>query len=369
MKSFSHLKPHKVLILVGLTVIAAGFGFSSPKEPAIDVMAEESVERILTIRASQEIHTPVPPSKSELDTIRETIDWSDEPSPVPALVDREHFDVYVNVTKEYLEYVFEKFGYTGKMIDSGETTAIPPLFTVTIPQGWAEDESVQFKKSIFYRVILPLILHENEAVLRQRNRLNALHTTLQSGEPLEVEEANWLRQRAIDYKVIGSGHAGAVGIEAMENLLLRVDMVPPSMALGQAAYESGYATSRFAHSANALFGQWDWSANAIKPQQQRAGKGNYGIKAFEYPIDSVRAYIWNLNTHYRYEEFRQMRSRQRGDRKGRYVFDAEALAGTLLAYSERGVEYVKDLQGIMRFNDLQMADHLRLLEGEPIYFD
>jgi hypothetical protein len=104
--------------------------------------------------------------KTELEIIRDTVDWSDAPSPAPELVKTDDYDVYINVTKEYLVYVFDKLGYTGEKIDSGETTAIPPLIVVTISKGWADAETVQFKKSIFYRVILSLIMYENEAVLR-----------------------------------------------------------------------------------------------------------------------------------------------------------------------------------------------------------
>ena len=145
-------------------------------------------------------------------------------------------------------------------------------------------------------------------------------------------------------------------------------MVPPSLALAQAAHESGYATSRFAYSANALFGQWDWSANAVKPQQQRKGMGNYGIKSFDQPIDSVRAYIWNLNTHRAYADFRKVRAALRGEQQGRITLDSKKLADTLTSYSERGTEYTEELKSTISYNRLDRADHLRLIEGEPIYF-
>ncbi len=146
-------------------------------------------------------------------------------------------------------------------------------------------------------------------------------------------------------------------------------MVSPSLALAQAAHESGYATSRFAYTGNALFGQWDWSKDAIKPQQQRKGMGNYGIKSFAQPVDSVRAYIWNLNTHRAYAGFRRERAIQRGTTQGRIALDGAKLAATLTDYSERGAEYTAELQGTISFNRLERADNLRLMEGEPIYFN
>ena len=97
--------------------------------------------------------------------------------------------------------------------------------------------------------------------------------------------------------------------------------------------------------------------------------GNYGIRAFPYPIDSVRAYLWNLNTHRAYDDFRRLRAEFRDGRSGRVSLDGHALAATLLSYSERGEEYTKEIQGIIDYNRLTLADDLRLLEGEPIYFD
>ncbi len=155
----------------------------------------------------------------------------------------------------------------------------------------------------------------------------------------------------------------------LEEMLHRVDEVPAGLALGQAAYESGYGTSRFATTGNALFGQWAWDDSAMKPQEQRQAKGNYGVRAFESPIDSVRAYLFNLNTHRVYDDFRRERERQRAGAEGRKVFDGLALAGTLLEYSERRQAYVDDLQGIMRFNGLERADDLSLVPGDPVYFE
>lgn len=305
---------------------------------------------------------------TELDIIRDSIDWSDAPSPAPELVRTDNYDVYINVSKEYLTYVFDKLGYNGEKIDSGETTAIPPLLVVSIAKGWSDGETVQFKKSIFYRVILSLVLYENEAVLRERERLLSL---LQSRAPdgsMSNVQTKALNELAYSYRVIKEETDGTLSDDQIQELLRRVDMVPPSLALAQAAHESGYATSRFAHSANALFGQWDWSENAVKPQQQRKGMGNYGIKSFEQPIDSVRAYIWNLNTHRAYTGFRKERAAQRGSATGRFVFDSAKLAGTLTSYSERGEEYTRELQGTISYNRLIRADQLRLMEGEPIYF-
>lgn len=265
-------------------------------------------------------------------------------------------------------YVFDKLGYTGEKIDSGETTAIPPLLVVSISKGWSDGETVQFKKSIFYRVILSLVLFENEAVLRERDKLLSI-LEAREDDTISSTQLKALNRLAYSYRAVKEESDEPLTEAQIQDLLSRVDIVPASLALAQAAHESGYASSRFAHSANALFGQWDWSANAVKPQQQRKGMGNYGIKSFDQPVDSVRAYIWNLNTHRAYAGFRKERARQRGDELGLIVFDGHKLAGTLTSYSERGEEYTKELQGTISYNRLGRADNLRLMKGDPIYFN
>jgi len=145
--------------------------------------------------------------------------------------------------------------------------------------------------------------------------------------------------------------------------LMRVDTVPPSLALGQAAYESGYGTSRFAREGNALFGQWTYGGKGMQPKQKRASKGNYGVAAYDWPLESVRGYMRNLNTHRAYQKLRDKRAAARSnDREP----TGDELADTLTSYSERGAEYVRSLKGIMRTNELAVADHATLQAGPAI---
>jgi len=377
--------------LIALVLIAIGFALSfysnrstaveepivvettapAPEEGYIEVIpaTDDSLSRVALIHASHDAPPPLEKSeKTELELIRESIDWSDAPSPKPELVKTDDYDVYINVTKEFLTYVFDKWGYTGDKIDSGETEAIPPLLVVSIKKGWSDNETVQFKKSIFYRVILTLILYENEAVLRERDNLLAILESRKDDGTFPDGQMAHLNHLAHSYRVIKEESEVALTEDQIQDLLSRIDMVPPSLALAQAAHESGYATS-FAYTANALFGQWDWSADSIKPQQQREGMGNYGIKSFDQPIDSVRSYIWNLNTHRAYAGFRKIRAAQRGEQQGRITLDSKKLADTLTSYSERGTEYTEELKSTISYNRLDRADHLRLIEGEPVYFN
>jgi uncharacterized FlgJ-related protein len=379
--------------LIALVLIAIGFALnfynqkSAPTaEPAIaettaveseaegvftevTLASEKSLSQVALIHTSHDAPPLEKSKKTELELIRESIDWSDAPSPKPELVKTDDYDVYINVTKDFLTYVFDKWGYTGDKIDSGETEAIPPLLVVSIKKGWSDNETVQFKKSIFYRVILTLVLYENEAVLREREKLLAILETRGDDGIFPDDQTERLNRLAHSYRVIKEESEVPLTEDQIQELLSRVDMVPPSLALAQAAHESGYATSRFSYTANALFGQWDWSANSVKPQQQRKGMGNYGIKSFDQPIDSVRSYIWNLNTHRAYAGFRKVRAAQRGEQQGRITLDSKKLADTLTSYSERGTEYTEELKSTISYNRLDRADHLRLIEGDPVYFN
>jgi Bax protein len=136
------------------------------------------------------------------------------------------------------------------------------------------------------------------------------------------------------------------------------------LALGQAAYESGYGTSRFAHQGNSLFGQWTYGGDGIAPENKREEKGNYGIAAFEWPFDSVRGYFLNLMSHPAYEDLRRLRADMRAAGK---PLDSLTLADGLIRYSERGQEYVDSLKGMIRKNGLDIADNA-VFRDEPLRF-
>jgi len=136
------------------------------------------------------------------------------------------------------------------------------------------------------------------------------------------------------------------------------------LALGQAAYESGYGTSRFAVQGNALFGQWTYGGKGLVPEQQRKSLGDHRIAAFDWPFDSVRGYFINLMSHPAYEDFRRLRAEART--AGRPLTSME-LADGLIKYSERGQEYVDTLKGIIRVNRLDIADDA-VFRDEPMRF-
>ena len=257
---------------------------------------------------------------------------------------------------------YKSSGYWGK-IEKGTVIEVPPYLTVATSPTWNEDSAalpVEVKKELFYRTLLPLVLYSNELILQDRARLEMV-----AKDPASLD-SDWLVRLAADYKVSSAEDSlpsGDALSALIADLLTRVDVIPPTLALGQAAYESGYGTSRFARQGNALFGQWTYGGKGMQPQQKRASKGDYAVAAYDWPLGSVKGYMRNLNTHRAYQGLRDKRAEARSE--GREPNGVE-LTDTLVSYSERGMEYVNTLQGIIRANDLTLADNATLKASPAI---
>jgi uncharacterized FlgJ-related protein len=266
---------------------------------------------------------------------------------------------------EDVEALFEKLDYTPETWQAG-IREVPRMYGTKIPLRWGKKTSkevtVQTKKRLFFRVLAPLVLRSNELILRERTRAEALASQIRAGKPPTGDDRQWLQDLAVHYKVIDSVDT-ELDAAALDELMVRVDIIPVSLALAQGAEESGWGTSRFAGEGNALFGQWSWDEKAMKPEQQRRAKGNYGIAAFETPLQSVMAHAQNLNTHRAYAGLRAKRAEMR--RNGQSP-TGRALAATLTSYSERGEAYVKTLYSIMDVNHLAAADEAYLGDGPNI---
>lgn len=247
-----------------------------------------------------------------------------------------------------IEALFEERGYTAQAWNKG-VRQVPRLYLANIPQRWrsttSQAVSVQKKKALFFRLLGPLVLRANELILLEHEQLFAVR----QGEAY----AQNLAEAFTRYRV-KSGD--------LDELKARVDTIPPSLVMAQAAEESGWGTSRFADLGNALFGQWTYG-EGIAPLNRRIEKGQYSIAAFDSPLDSVRAYMLNINSHPAYAELRQRRLA--GREAGRPASGYE-LARTLTKYSERGEHYVESLHAIMRVNRLGPADQATFAPGEAV---
>jgi Bax protein len=271
-------------------------------------------------------------------------------------------------TAQDLDAHYKKSGYTLTGLVGG-ATAVPRLYLVQFSRGWAEKISPVAKKNLFYRTMLPLILRVNESVRANRRHLLDIDHRLAAGEQLAPADAAWLAGRARGYGVLSAAKATAdevLGLgpaarrKVLDRLRLRMDEVPVSLALAQAALESGYATSRFATEGNAFFGQWR-KGGGMKPDRQRASKSDYGVANFATPLASVRAYLNNLNTHPAYKSFRNQRAEMR--LAGPFLV-GDRLAQTLYSYAETGPVYVDTLRTIIGSDQLGRLDGLRLQDSD-----
>lgn len=272
--------------------------------------------------------------------------------------------VEVRSYKDMLE-LFEDLNYTPKAWQSG-IREVPRVYLPLIGDRWgsvrSKEVTVEDKKRIFFRGLAPLILRSNELIMKDRNRLSELRSLHKQNAKLEGKDQVWILKLANLYKA--KDNQNQVTTALMDELWAKVDIVPVSLALAQAAEESGWGTSRFAASGNAVYGQWTWGKNAITPERQRKELGNYGIASFETLQESVCAYMLNLNTHSAYASLRSKRAELR--KKGEKV-TGPVLAEQLTKYSERGEEYVKGLQSMMNYNRLVPADDAYLSDDTPIY--
>ncbi len=144
-------------------------------------------------------------------------------------------------------------------------------------------------------------------------------------------------------------------------LLKRVDIIPPGLALAQAASESAYGTSRFSRLANNLFGEWTFApGTGIVPKDRPEGK-TYEIRRFKSIFASVNAYFKNLNTHRAYKNLREKRAFLRSEG---LPLKSTTLADGLIHYSIRGEEYVKSIKKIIRQNRLSRLSQVKLRAPE-----
>ena len=246
-----------------------------------------------------------------------------------------------------LQELFQSIGY--KLDGVRKRGEVPRIFLASLPPDLPDLPRVDRRKITFIKSTLPLILRVNEQILEDRRRIMSIQSRQEAGEKTITENALWLEDMA-DLYGSTSAKPGA--------LLRRVDVVPPSLAIAQAAEESGWGTSRFAREGNALFGQRIYRDNrkGLVPEDRKEGEV-FRVRAFDHLMDGVKAYAHNLNSHFAYDNFRAARAAMR---KKTSRLDGYDLAGSLINYSERGEDYIKTIRLIMRANSLRVLDASRL---------
>lgn len=281
-----------------------------------------------------------------------TIHWAD-PEPGPA----RHLATIEPEDADRLDAFFERQGFLLSGVRDGGRT-VPRVSVTHLPQDLEALRVAERRKTLFLRSVLPLILMSNEELQSRRGRLLALRERVEAGGELATTERAWLAETAEAYGTRTAADEGTAREQwepkDFEALLLRVDQVPPSLALGQAILESGWGTSRFAVEGNALFGETTPTTDT--PHLVQANGSGKRFRAFDSLMDSVRAYMHNLNTHRAYRQFRSQRAAQRA--KG-VLPSGKLLLPTLKRYAELP-EYLTLVHSLIRSNRLEQLDKARL---------
>ena len=249
----------------------------------------------------------------------------------------------VRLSAETINQLFKDTKYSLDKVR--ETKIVKPIRLSLLPTEIKKIENTKKKKNLFIQIILPLVLEENNRIRLDRKKLfSILNKNMNSDK-----EKKWLLSKFKQYGVVNND---------LSTLKVRMDIIPVSLAIAQAAKETGWGTSRFAIEGNALFGQWTWSGEGIKPAGVDSEESSHKVMKFKVLKASVRAYQRNLNTHGSYKKFRSARANMR-DRDEE--LDSLILAEYLDKYAATGKEYTKIIKQIIKQNDLKDFDKARLL--------
>ena len=251
-------------------------------------------------------------------------------------------DNTISLNAETASNLFDDLGYDLKGVRAGQK--VKPIYLTKLPKDLKTLGNTVKKRELFIKIVLPLILDENEKISNDRKKL----FKILSKNFNTVGERVWLKRRFKEYKIDDKD---------LSKLKMRMDIIPVSLALAQAANESGWGTSRFALEGNALFGQWTWSKKGISPSKKDKNK-NHKILQFQILKASVRAYKNNLNTHNAYKEFREIRAQLKEEGKKITGLD---MAKYIKNYAAIGEKYVVLIEDIIKNNSLTDFDKADLL--------
>ncbi len=248
----------------------------------------------------------------------------------------------VRIEANTLNELFNEENYTLKLVR--ENKLVKPFEVGMLPEELKYIENSKKRKDLFIKIVLPLVLSENNRIKRDRITLFKILNKNNNSKA----EKKWLNTKFKQYGVVNKD---------LSTLKIRMDEIPVSLVIAQAAKETGWGTSRFAIEGNALFGQWTYTGKGIKPAAADK-EDKHKVMTFSVLKSSVRAYQRNLNTHSSYKEFRKYRATQRDNDE---ELDSLELANFLNKYAEIGEEYTFTLKKIIQQNNLKDFDNAKIL--------
>lgn len=224
------------------------------------------------------------------------------------------------------------------------STQLPDMGAIThIPE----------RKQTFIQLLAPMVAQKNRALLNQREQLLAMQDDIDQGHSLSHVQTNRLARLQQHYKLKAGAQAEPNNTEPIRTLLKRVDIIPASMVIAQAAAESGWGTSRFARQAQNLFGQWCYRKGCGLVPKRRNQGAKHEVQKFASVEQAVHAYYRNINTH---RAYRGVRQRRAALREGGKAITGPALIPGLSKYSSRGHVYVEEIAELIRYNKLSALD-------------
>lgn len=331
------------LVLVSLSLLGAC------SEPAVDTAEAASVPAPATC-AGQEVDSSWPAGVA-------AAAGRNESATDPIATARWYLDG--RLTVDDLARFYTRINYHLSSVSAG-AAPVPRLLMARMPSDLRQVGDIARRKAMFIATVLPMALQVNEVILRQRQAVIALADCVRNGGVPSTGRRQRVSELHARYETNGD----------TDRLLRRLDAVPPSLILAQAAIESHWGMSRFARHGNALFGERTYrQADGLVPSAI-GGDVSFRVRRFDTLLESIETYVFNLNVSYAYEDFRRWRSesRREGD-----ALDGFRLAGGLGAYSERGADYIADLRAIISTNgldaldraELERVEHLAI--QEPVY--
>ena len=212
-------------------------------------------------------------------------------------------------------------------------------------------ENTNERKAAFFEYILPLVEASNKQLLSERARLEAVHAGQVAGARISASDRRWVTDLLQEYGL--EAPSEEITEATLDLLLEHVDIVPASLALAQAALESGWGASRFAREGNNLFGMWCYRPGCGLVPKNRPKGATHEVARYRTPQGSIEAYIQNLNTNTAYASMREVR---RSYREAGQPPTGEALAAGLLLYSQERQGYVEKVRAMIRSNNLDRFD-------------
>ena len=321
-----------ILIFFGLPVITNFL--SESLKPNIEVSNISKKNFDLTFNNKKIVNDENADEESNIENVYDDID---------VFISEEDNSNTIRFSASTIEQLFEDTKYNLKSVKETKLVNIGNSID-HLPNEMKKIENIKKRKNLFIQIVLPLIIEENTKIRLDRKKLFAILNKNNNSKT----DKDWLIKKFKQYGVKKNDFS---------TLKIRMDEIPVSLAIAQAAKETGWGTSRFAQEGNALFGQWTWSGEGIKPAGADSNS-THKVAKFKVLKASVKAYQRNLNTHSGYKDFRRERAIQR-DNDGK--LNSLGLVKFLDKYAETGVEYTKILKQIIQQNSLTEYDDVKIL--------